>query len=277
MIDADRGLVLRCIELRETSKIVSLLGARHGRLRLVARGVRGPGSRAGASLEVGNEVELVFSLTPGRELGILREVSLSRAWLAGSRRLEVLGAGLAAVELLDQLLPEGAAEPAILDDTLAAFAALHASLDRAGALLVFYAFELRLLGRLGLQPDLSRCPACGSRPGEGAYLDVAAGTLHCAACGRPGPRRLRLPRAATEALAHLSGPAWLEVAALPTEVRTRRLVGLAVHRLLGAHLERYRYPRSLELLKNVDRRAASAPGSRPPAERGSVDRPRTQP
>ena len=60
MIIQDRGLILRTWPLRETSRIVSAQTSGNGKVRLVARGVRGPRSRAGASLEPGNEVELVF-------------------------------------------------------------------------------------------------------------------------------------------------------------------------------------------------------------------------
>ena len=267
MIDSDQALVLRTYKLGETSKIVALFGRRHGRLRLVARGVRGRGSRSGASLEIGNEVEIVFSQRPGSELGTLREASLSHAWLAGARRLENLGAGLAVVELLERLLPEGAAEPRLLDEALSCLAALAATGDRGAALLAFYAFELRLLQHLGLRPDLGGCGRCGRRDAPSYRLDLRAGSLTCAACGGPGPGRLVLPAEVVEVLGELERRAWADVGGVETSVAARRLVGLVLHRLLEAHLERYRYPRALQLLKKVDRQetrvsgGASAPGA----------------
>jgi recombinational DNA repair protein (RecF pathway) len=216
VIATDRGLVLRTYPLRETSQIVSVLGREHGRLRLVANGSRGGRNRFGASLEVGNEVEVVFSLVAGRDLGTVREAVLRHAWVAGTPRLDVLATGLAVVELVDRVVPEGAHDVAVLDAALAALAAQGASADRAEAILGFLRFELELLGALGVQP------AVGVGLGLGPQAAAAATELEAG----------RLPRA--------------------TSADVRRRIGLALHRLLTAHVDRYRYPRALALLKKVD-------------------------
>jgi len=253
MIATDRGLVLRSYTLRETSKIVCILGFEHGRLRLVAHGVRAPRSRFGASLEPGNEVEIVYSLGPNRELGTLREAALRRAWLAGSRRLEPLAAGLAALELVDRLVPEGAGEPGLGLETVASLAALRDSVDRQGALHIFYAFELRLLSRLGLRPTLAACAECGVEAGErSGVLDLDAGAFRCRQCAGPGPGRLSIGADLARLLAALARLEPGQVATIESSPRLRRQVGICLHRLLTAHLERYRYPRSLLLLKKVD-------------------------
>jgi DNA repair protein RecO (recombination protein O) len=253
MIATDRGLVLRSYALGETSKIVCILGLEHGRLRLVAHGGRAARSRFGASLEPGNEVEIVYSQGPNRELGTLREASLRRAWLAGSRRLEPLAAGLAALELLDRLVPEGATEPGLGLETVAALTALRDSADRAGALHIFYAFEIRLLGRLGLRPTLAACAECDGVPGEcSGVLDLEAGAFRCRQCAGSGPGRLGVSADLARLLAALARLELTQVAALESSPRLRRQAGICLHRLLTAHLERYRYPRSLLLLKKVD-------------------------
>jgi DNA repair protein RecO (recombination protein O) len=256
----DRGLVLRAYALRETSKIIGILGFEHGRVRLVAHGGRSSTSRFAASLEPGNEVEIVYSAAPGRELGTLREATLRRRWLAGLGRIEPLGVGLAMLELLDRLVPEGAGEPALAQATLEAFVALQAHTDRAGALLLFYAFELRVLAALGLRPELGACAHCGkpahASPGR---LDLDAGAWFCRDCAGGGGRTLAVSREVATLLARLAaaplGAAGTDAAGSASEAttpRVRRLAGLALHRLLSIHLERYRYPRSLQLLKKVD-------------------------
>jgi len=248
MIASDHGLVLRVHKLRETSKIVSLFGRGEGRVRLVAHGGRGPHHRFGASLEVGNEVDVVFSLAAGRELGTLREASLRQAWIAGTGRLEAFATGLAVVELLDRVLPDGARDAGLYGDAVAALSAVTQARGRAAALAAFYAFELALLARLGLRPDLAACTRCARPAGEvPAVLELHAGRLACAACVSGGPGRLAVSTEVAAALAALGiGDSPLDAP------RTRRAVGLVLHRLLGIHLEAYRYPRSLALLKKVD-------------------------
>jgi DNA repair protein RecO len=257
MIESDRGLVLRTHHLRESAKIVSLLGFTSGRLRLVAHGARTARSRFAASLEPGNEIDLVFAQTPGRELGTLREAAVRRAHLAGARRLDILGAGMAVLELLDRLVPEGAHEPGLAAATVDMLAALRSGTTRAGSLLLFYAFELRLLDRLGAWPDLEACAGCARVLGPaGGFLDVCAGSLFCSGCGG-GRGRVGLPGAAAVLLADLAGRRWEEIERRPTEPHERRLAGVLLHRLLAAHVDRYRVPHALALLKKVD---TAAPG-----------------
>jgi hypothetical protein len=152
--------------LRETSVIVSLASRQHGKLRLVARGVRAPRSRAGASLEPGNEVDFVFTLQPGRDLGNLREAALIHPWVAGLGRLEPMAVAWAALEMLERIVPEGAPEDGLLDDVWGLFEALGRAPDRAGAVLLFYAFELKLPSASGI----SALESAGSAVGAGRRL-----------------------------------------------------------------------------------------------------------
>ncbi len=271
MLGRDRGLVLRILPLGETSLIVSVLAREHGRLRLVARGVRGPRGRAGASLEAGNEIDFVFSARPDRDLGTLREVVLVRPWLGGLRRLEAMAVGLAALELLEAGVPEGAAEEGLLDAAWSFLATLTRVRERASALMLFYAFELQLLARCGLAPELQACRACGGGPTAHVLLDALEASWICGRCAHPGagPLGLRLPGAVVQVLQAMSLQPW-EAGELETTLECRRLVGRTMHRLLTAHLERYHYPRAFAMLQKVDSRD-ERPEETPEADRNSAD------
>lgn len=250
MLSHDRGLVLRTFPLRETSKIVSILGREHGKVRVVARGVRGKRNPAGASLESGNEIEFVFTLKPGRDLGNLREATLCRAWLSGSGRLETMAVGWAALEILERTLPDGASEEGLLSDVWSYLEALRDASERASAILLLYSFELQLLERFGLTPALDACRVCGTTPPAAVALDVLGGSWTCAACRVPGSRVVAVPAGAARVLRRLRDDPW-QAAHVESDTATRREVGLVVHRLLTAHVERYRYPRALGLLKRL--------------------------
>jgi len=250
MIIADRGLILRTWPLRETSRIVAALMRETGKVRLVARGVRGPRSRIGANLEPGNEVELIFHLKPERDLGQLRESTLVQPWLTRAQRLDSMAAGWACLELLDRVVPEGAPGGGLLDLAWDVLRALEGCGRREEAVLHFYAFELALLRELGHEPWLTTCRLCGREPSGPMWLDVEAAAWSCAACQTPGSQTLRLPESAAQVLATLWGAGW-RAQGMSTEALDRRTIGLALHRLLVAHVEKYRYPRSLQLLKTV--------------------------
>ncbi len=159
-----------------------------------------------------------------------------------------MAVGWAALELLERALPEGASEEGLLTDVWCYLEALEHATDRAGAVLLLYAFELRLLERFGLTPALDACRVCGNVPGGAVALDVQGGSWTCASCRVPGSRVVAVPAAAATVVGRLRKEPW-QAAHVESSAVTRREVGLLVHRLLAAHVERYRYPRALGLLK----------------------------
>ena len=249
---SDQGIVLRHIPLGETSWILSLLGATSGRIRLVARGARAPRSRLGACLQVGNDLDLVFDSRPGRDLGYLREASVRRCLLGSCQDLAAIGAGFAVLEILERAIPEGAGEVGLLEDARGALGSLGEVRGRARALLLLYAFERRLLDRLGLGPELDSCADCSRPLLRGGWLDSRAGTLRCRSCGRAGASCHPIDADALDLLRALGTRPWDRITDSIPEARTRRAAGLALHRLLGMHLEKYRLPEALRLIQKVD-------------------------
>lgn len=91
-------------------------------------------------------------------------------------------------ELVRELSPEHAADPVVFDLYAEALALLAARPARAALL---RAFELKLLGALGLLPSLSRCAGCGA--GEvGQAFDPGRGGMLCTGCA-PGPLEVERP------------------------------------------------------------------------------------
>ena len=252
VLTRDHAIVLRRIPLGETSWIVSLLGAANGRVRLVARGVRAPRSRLGGSLEVGNELDVVFDLRPGRDLGHLREASLCKSHLGGRLDLAAIGAGFGILEILERAIPEGGGESGLVEDVRGALAALGEGKGRPHALIILYAFERRLLDRLGVGPEWEVCAGCAKPVTRGGWLDIRGGTLHCRTCVRTAPGRSLVGAETLEFLRALGSQPWDRVASVIPDARMRRSVGLLLHRLLGMHLERYRLPAALRLIQKVD-------------------------
>jgi recombinational DNA repair protein (RecF pathway) len=185
----------------------------------------------------------------------MREASLHRGWLGSLRRLEPLAVGWAALELLERVVPDGAMEDGLLDDAWCYLEALQSAPDRGAAVLLFYAFELRLLERLGLRPALDTCRACGGPPSGMVKLDLTEASWACGRCRPPGSSGWVLPEETVGVLGSLQAQPW-GAGDLQAGVRARRSVGVVLHRLLGAHLDRYRYPNALRLLRRPEIRGS---------------------
>lgn len=240
------GIVLRPIRLGDTSKIVSVLTPRFGRIKLVAKGSRQIGSRWAALLEPGNELEVLVHPRADRELWMLSDASLVRAALTGGSTLNKLSHLLAAMELADRLLPER--EP--VEEFEALFRgfldAWHRSSDPQMSA-VFFALELGLLEGAGTGLDPTRCSACGrSLAGaDRAGVRPAEGDILCSGCAAGSARWLDAGLLAR--LQELSRPDWDAPAGAWAELGPagRQQLGRILHESMTLHLPGYRLPQAL--------------------------------
>ncbi|HEX7576890.1 MAG TPA: DNA repair protein RecO [Verrucomicrobiae bacterium] len=153
MIQNATGLILRTRPLTETSLIVHWLTPTFGRIATIARGARRPKSPFLGKLDLFYLADFSFSRSRHSDLHILREVSLRE--MHGAIREDILKLGQAAyaAAFLEQATETETPLPAM-------FELLRGFLDclcrqKPAAQLVF-AFELKLLRELGLNPDLRK-------------------------------------------------------------------------------------------------------------------------
>ena len=182
---ADRALLLRRFPFGESSLVVHLLTGEGRRVHLVARGAHRPKSRYAGLLDLFDTLDLSWTMRPGGGLGELRSGSLAtrRRGLTGD--LARYRTALAVLELAGRAAREEAAEPGL-------FQLVEATLDQLALAdrdptVELVAFDLALLGLLGLAPAVTHCAACGGpapevAPGKAAFSAARGGRL-CRNCG----------------------------------------------------------------------------------------------
>ena len=176
---SDTGIVLSARKHGETSAIVHLLTAQHGRHAGLVRG--GAGRRVRSILQAGNELQVTWRARLSDHLGTFT-VELMRARAADVMHDPArLAAYAAATETVDAALPERAADAAGFDQFGALLDAIATSDDWP---LAYARWELGLLASLGF----------GLEPAAAAMVPFLA--------GQAAPTEARPQRAAVlEALA----------------------------------------------------------------------------
>ena len=151
MVESTTGLVLRTRPLTETSLIVQWLTRDFGRLATVAKGARGPKSPFQGKLDLFYRADLSFVRSRRSELHTLREVSLRDTHSRLRRDLGLLQQIAYCAALIEQTTETDTPLPAVFD----LFNGLLEHLPNTGARAqTVFAFELKLLNELGLQPEL---------------------------------------------------------------------------------------------------------------------------
>jgi DNA repair protein RecO (recombination protein O) len=170
------AVVLHVRPYRETSAIVSLLTASHGRVVAVARGVRG--GRRGQAMQPFNRIRASWQ-GRGNLATLVSAEPEQHVWLTG----ESLVAGFYLLELVNRLLHERESMPNV-------FGALCWSLDclrdgTPGVDVVLRRFEQLLLAELGYGLEFGRDTDTGEPVDPQAHyrFDPAAGFRRAAAPG----------------------------------------------------------------------------------------------
>jgi len=170
---SDAALLLRRIPYAETSLIVHVLTAEHGKLSLMARGARRPSSPFRAALAPLHALRLAWR--PSRRgMGNLTDVERGEAMVNEARMLE----GLQLNALAERLFHEG--DPHRFTVLVRAFSLLAARSSASGLL----AASWHMLKEEGWLGSLDHCWRCG-RHGEGGWI-WQAGELCCRGCASGG-------------------------------------------------------------------------------------------
>jgi DNA repair protein RecO (recombination protein O) len=241
MLRKDVAVVLRSARSGETSLLATVLGRESGKINLVGKGAFTSRSPFAGALEVGNLIEAVYYHKEGRTLFFLKEVHVRATLGAVRESLPHLASALGLLELVEHVCYWGSPEARIVD-MLAEFLECPPAKDPLHAYLAF-AFDLAEI--LGVQPDLSRCAACG---GEAAYYHPAEGTSLCRAHSGEAPHRVRLSPALLAYVAATSESTLAGAAAAEVDPVLRKRFGEIIHWTYTFHIQGYSLPKALQLL-----------------------------
>jgi DNA repair protein RecO (recombination protein O) len=152
MIETATGLVLRTRPLTETSLIVHWLTPDFGRIATVAKGARRPKSPFAGKLDLFYGADFSFMRSRSSELHNLREVKLNQTHGAIRADIVKLQQAAYAVNFIEQVSESETPLPVVYELMREFLGQLCR--EKSSPQLVF-AFELKLLRELGMEPRLA--------------------------------------------------------------------------------------------------------------------------
>lgn len=139
----DKGFVLRRVNFGDADRYITIFTKNHGKIEVVAKGIRKITSRRGPSVELFNLIE--FQVVKGAKNYILTETQLMNSFSSLKRNLEGARTVFLICELTDSLLPMGVKHYNVFRLLLETIKRLgEESTDK-----VIHDFELNLLSILG--------------------------------------------------------------------------------------------------------------------------------
>ena len=218
---SDLALVLRRFDYGETSQTARLFTREHGRVGVLAKGVKRPNASLRGPLDLFALAEIDLRLRPRSGLHLLTRYRVVAGFAGLRKNLERLNGAFYVTEVLREGTRDRDPSPELFEATAATLSALEQATS-AGASLAVAWFELAYLEVAGFAPQWDTCSVCGRaapRRGPVRFAPWLGGVV-CRQC--LGERPVRIVtlgdgiRTVLDALRGASGPA--EAAAM--EVRT---------------------------------------------------------
>jgi DNA repair protein RecO (recombination protein O) len=230
------ALVLRTIEVFETSLVVTLFTRETGKVTALAKGARRPKTPMQGGLDLLGVSDIVWFPKASEALDLLVEAAPVERFASLRRDLAALYAGYYIAELLTDLTDLHDPHPKLFDAARITLRHLGEADLRSRRLL---RFELACLRELGLMPALGACAHCGAAVdvhGEVVWFGLASGGVLCADCRAGQPHVATLSGRDLEVIRVLASPgrAWRELD--PSSVGlapARETVGAVISHVLG--------------------------------------------
>jgi len=143
------AIILSRIQYGETDRIVTVFTREHGKLRLMAKGVRRVTSRRSPHLEIFTHCSLV--IRKGRGMDSVSDVSPVDVWERLRNDLDRVSVAYLYCELVAALVADRQEQPDVYDLLLAALNELDSG-DKQSRFAASRAFTLELLWTLGFLP-----------------------------------------------------------------------------------------------------------------------------
>ena len=178
------AITIRYAEYSETSRVMTFFTRGHGRLVVLAKGVKRKYSRAIGHVDLFSHCELVFVSRGRRDrMHIFSEAAAQETFPRIRRSLPSYYAACHAAALVENMTAQEDPSEELFEELLLVMRRLNKGVDPALAL---FAFEARLLALCGFLPELGRCVSCGMvRRGRGVAFSPARGGIMCRECA-PG-------------------------------------------------------------------------------------------
>lgn len=180
-IKKTNALVLKGMDYRETSRIITAFSEGFGKIKLIAKGVRNPKSRMAAALQSLVNSEIVFYKKETTELYLVKETEMLEFFENIHNDLLRFNYGSVITDFLLNLLATEQVSKTLYQYSLYTLHRINQE-DKNELPFILTAFLLKGAALLGFRIELEKCAVCGKKKFSPVYFSYAKGGLLCDEC-----------------------------------------------------------------------------------------------
>jgi len=248
-ITKTEALVLKSMKFGDTSRIATLYTKDHGKIKVIAKGIRKPQSRLAGTLETFSHIQIVFYKKQTTEIYLLSQSEVLKSYQSLSRSLTRYTFASAVLELLDRLVTGEESNPELFHHTRMILSFMERCPEEAVEK-SFCFFTLKLAELLGYKPKFDRCVICNKHfEAEFILFSPEKGGIICNTCVRADQPYLRLSGDSIFSVFKLLSVKTEDLNTYNIPKEHLREISNAILTLLDYHTGRGKDLKSLEFLK----------------------------
>ncbi|WP_421774753.1 DNA repair protein RecO [Gracilimonas sp.] len=170
MISHTQVIILRVIDYQESSKILTVLSAEHGKIALIAKGAKKPKSKLAGILEIGVILDVVYYYKPNRGVQTLTEASVQYSTDRFRKDFEKAAILYSTLEIVSQLVHENEVNKPVFEFSRNFIEWLGDSEETYPSVFAYVQLRLAEISGIGLISGLTEIP-------DQAYLNVSSGKI----------------------------------------------------------------------------------------------------
>ena len=241
----DDGIVLRRTNYGEADRILTVLTREHGKLSVIARGVRKARAKMTGQTDLLSISRMQLATGRGERLVLTQ----AEAIMGPVESVDAVRTACAALiaEVADRVLESRAPDAEVFDLVAGTLQNIQRSANAQAE--VIWCLR-QLLDHLGYAPQLDLCLSCGAQPSDGpAWFSAAGGGLLCSNCAHSDLGAVECSRGVVKVLRCIQARDRDTYARLRWDAETLATLELVVELELSRHLDRR--IRSLGVLRDL--------------------------
>ena len=246
MIIKTPAIVLRSMDYRETSQIVTLFTREQGKVSVIAKGSRAAKSTFGSTLQPMACIQAVYYFKENRDLQTLTEANHLSVLNRLRSRLDKIGTGIQLIERVDLLTQPGETHAMLFDLLHQTLLWVDTAEERTENLFPY--FLMQIAGLLGFEPVMSR-ETIEQIESNQCLFSLENGDIQPA--GTPMPHAMSLSRTAARALAVLALASPDTVVRMRLEPAVRAEIDRLVDAYLHFHVQDQFPPRATHVIESL--------------------------
>lgn len=249
MLQKAEAVVLKTLNHGDTSKIITLYSREVGRLKLIAKGVRSPKSKAMGLFQPTRHLQVVYYAKKTSELQLFRSGELVDGFFGLEEDFDRLTLAQVMVELLDRSVEDEEQHPGLFQLLVDSLSRLS---DRQmAAAETYWFFHIHLLKELGYRPHVDHCSVCREALIEGGSLGGSSTQLECVKCHQPSHQSISLSQAVLVEIRGLLKTPWEKVSKTNLSSIERRDLWDFLWQFTFHHIEPARGMKSLRVMRQL--------------------------